>query len=1033
MNIDRKNTDKISHAYNGEFGVLSKQKSKTRIDWICKKVKGKNILDVGCSQGITSILLGKESKNVIGIDLSIESIEYAEKLKYKENDEIADNINFIQGDFLQYKFNKKFDTIIMGGILEHVFKPEAFIVKVFSLLNENGRIIITVPFGINSFPEHKRTYYFLELFLQIGKRIAVSDVNFFGGWIGFVADRNSENNVILNEQLMSALENSFFEVDMIKQKQIDRYKEEIESMKKKSMEMAEKMEKDDIKLDKLNFWIEKMEERLKKIEFRVKKISGKSDVKSKNFISLIDKLYQVNIDIAELRAEKLIREKEITKFKDSDNNKQIIINEYEDKNEKLLQDIDEAILKNKKTEQELREKEDKIFALQNLLNEAEIEKKEKERILDSLEEKLKEIERHNEKLLNERTSNILEIQSLNEEVEYSYDKALKIEKENVEKDKEITALKDRVYEQEANIKEIIGQLESHKSKIEKLNRVRKRLEKEKEYYNTLLYKTKRINNAYEKLSEVKLYNFARRLKHKNTEDDSTELVENLNLLNRERVREKEEYRDKLIKLAEMIPDSNGSKYFQQSNLRMGIIADEFQLETYGDVAEVIYLSPKNYRADIDILFVVSTWHGLNDDWTGLGRVKESGGVKDALFNIINYHRRKGVKIVFYSKEDPGNYNVFLYIAKECDFIFTSDIDCVPKYIEDTGNPNVFVLPFAINPMIHNPIGFEEYMRDEVIFAGTWGYANKYPERNLDMSILFDGVIASDKNLRIFDRNFYLGNDAYKYPLRYDEYVYPPIAHATLMKVHKLFKWAININSSKYSESMFASRVYELQACGSLIISNFNIGIKEMFPNVFIEFFPHLIKETFERLNPIKEYELQLEGIRKMYGTATIYHRFNYILEKIGFEKYKQNLEKKILVIVTDSSNKNNLENFNRQSYKNKIITGIKDITEDLLDSVEMVTYFDEKSYYGKYYLEDMLNCFKYTNSDFVTKDSYYNGRTLREGTKNGYCEDFSDVHRTVFWRESYVSESIKNGDPECEGIAKGYAADMLNYNSNIER
>ena len=64
--------------------------------------------------------------------------------------------------------------------------------------------------------------------------------------------------------------------------------------------------------------------------------------------------------------------------------------------------------------------------------------------------------------------------------------------------------------------------------------------------------------------------------------------------------------------------------------------------------------------------------------------------------------------------------MFLYIAKECDYIFTTDCDCIEKYIKDTGNANVFLLPFAINPHIHNPIGFETHMRDEVIFAGTWG-------------------------------------------------------------------------------------------------------------------------------------------------------------------------------------------------------------------------------------------------------------------------------------------------------------------------
>ena len=48
---------------------------------------------------------------------------------------------------------------------------------------------------------------------------------------------------------------------------------------------------------------------------------------------------------------------------------------------------------------------------------------------------------------------------------------------------------------------------------------------------------------------------------------------------------------------------------------------------------------------------------------------------------------------------------------------------------------------------------------------------------------------------------------------------PAIDYAELLRIHKLYDWAVNINTVKHSETMFAARVYELQAMGNLLISN----------------------------------------------------------------------------------------------------------------------------------------------------------------------------------------------------------------------
>lgn len=82
---------------------------------------------------------------------------------------------------------------------------------------------MTVPFGINPFPDHKRTYYFLEIFRQINERIYVSDIVFIESWLGLFADlSNKESKIQFDENFIEKLEDAFFKIDSRKQAGIDR-------------------------------------------------------------------------------------------------------------------------------------------------------------------------------------------------------------------------------------------------------------------------------------------------------------------------------------------------------------------------------------------------------------------------------------------------------------------------------------------------------------------------------------------------------------------------------------------------------------------------------------------------------------------------------------------------------------------------------------------------------------------------------------------------------------------------------------------
>ena len=99
------NLDKIYDAYMGDWGDELKLKANERISWIAGEVVGNKVLDVGCSQGITSLLLAREGKTVIGIDVVQESIDFACSVLQNEDEYTKENLSFECINILQYNLN----------------------------------------------------------------------------------------------------------------------------------------------------------------------------------------------------------------------------------------------------------------------------------------------------------------------------------------------------------------------------------------------------------------------------------------------------------------------------------------------------------------------------------------------------------------------------------------------------------------------------------------------------------------------------------------------------------------------------------------------------------------------------------------------------------------------------------------------------------------------------------------------------------------------------------------------------------------
>lgn len=204
------------------------------INWICRNVTGESVLDIDCFHGNISILLGREGKQVFGIDISREAINAARKVLHKEPNETKKHVEFKVAKFLDYRFNKrKYDCIIMSQVFENGMNLDKFIKKALRLLKNQGRIIITVPFGVHGSLNNEKAYYLMDVFELSVEGAVITEVEFIGDSLGIIIKKASEveSELSLNKELIMKLEENFYNVECSyaeKLKEKQQYIEKIE-------------------------------------------------------------------------------------------------------------------------------------------------------------------------------------------------------------------------------------------------------------------------------------------------------------------------------------------------------------------------------------------------------------------------------------------------------------------------------------------------------------------------------------------------------------------------------------------------------------------------------------------------------------------------------------------------------------------------------------------------------------------------------------------------------------------------------------
>ena len=456
-----------------------------------------------------------------------------------------------------------------------------------------------------------------------------------------------------------------------------------------------------------------------------------------------------------------------------------------------------------------------------------------------------------------------------------------------------------------------------------------------------------------------------------------------------------------FKSYEKIDTSKVDKPKELKDLRVACIFDEFTMNCFKDMVDIIALTPYNWKLEVEhkrphILIVESAWEGKDKLWF---RKIANNDIRNLsiLKELTSWCKKNKVPTIFWNKEDPVHFNSFINACKYFDYVFTTDEGIIENYKRDLRHNRVYTMPFACQPKVHNPVKYKNERINKACFAGTY-YGDKFKERKIDTENILNASIETI-GLDIFDRKLYEKDTKYNFPYKYQNYIKGSLNINELDLANKGYKVVLNVNIVKYSKTMFSRRVFECVASGTPVVSSESLGIRNIFNDlVFCSDKFEELKEELEKLKNDENYynKKVIQGIRLCMSEHTYQNRLEYMLDKVNIDLGLKSRSVSLVCIIDNEKKIETIENiYNSQTYQNKnLILIIKDeetfnkvditslkntkkilynenlVISDIIEN-DYISVINTNNFYGKYYIEDLINATKYCEAEFIGKKSYY--------------------------------------------------------------
>lgn len=486
---------------------------------------------------------------------------------------------------------------------------------------------------------------------------------------------------------------------------------------------------------------------------------------------------------------------------------------------------------------------------------------------------------------------------------------------------------------------------------------------------------------------------------------------------------------------EFVPNTFRKKPF--SNFRVGVIFDDFSWTAWDGEFTLVELTPDNWESeinDIDFLLIESAWQGNQGAWRY--QIVGTNAPSTGIVELVEKCKARGIPTVFWNKEDPEHFSDFISTACLFDYVGTTDSNCLEMYESYPGfNGQVFSLPFAAQPSVHNPMRDQISARrqiGDVCFAGTY-FRHKFVDRREQMDLLLTAGIDASKNLRsaltIYSRNETV-DEKYSFPQPFDDWVVDALPYSQMLSAYRGYKVFLNVNTVTDSPTMFSRRALELLASGTPVVSTDSLGLRSFFNESEICIVSDSVQasQVIESLvrSSISRDVMVHKAQRTIWENHTYSHRAARLLDVIGFESANNVTQKPRVSVIMPTMRPENLD-FAIAQIRSQIGVELEILVATHGFSVEEGRYagiqflefpkdiplgaclnalvekaqgqyvakIDDDDLYGPNYLRDQIHALRYSGATVVGKQASYL-----------YIENTEELIIRKKWREHMWSDMV---------------------------
>lgn len=271
----------------------------------------------------------------------------------------------------------------------------------------------------------------------------------------------------------------------------------------------------------------------------------------------------------------------------------------------------------------------------------------------------------------------------------------------------------------------------------------------------------------------------------------------------------------------------------RKKIKIALISDELTYCALSEECDVFNINSLNYWLVLkfwkpDFVFVESAWKGRRNSW----RYKIASypdvpnrSNKD-LEKVIHCARDLGIPCIFWNKEDGVHFDRFIGSASFFDTVFTVDENCITRYRSVLGEQaKINVLPFAVQPRIHNILGEEYPAVAGTCFVGSYSH-HVHDQRRNWQDMMFSA--AQPYGLTVYDRNSDRKSKNYRYPDWPWIEVKDSVSNEKTADIYRNYLVQFNVNTVTDSPSMYSRRLVEALACGSIVVTNPALSVERYF-------------------------------------------------------------------------------------------------------------------------------------------------------------------------------------------------------------